>query len=217
MGASYTKLHWNILSEDWTNVLKRIEKCPQELRIANTHGNLPLHFACYSGNAPTRVIRALVENYPESVNIQNNKRYNPLILARKNYNTENMDRRNEVIAFLMSRMEGNTDSVPATTNQQKAYIDSSIEYEPTFKTEQCVVCLSDSIEYSCFPCGHACLCRNCANSMVSDERNNNTCPICRSHLEKIIKLRVMESSIQSLPGPKNIEISPTFQKLEGQA
>lgn len=217
MGASYTKLHWKILAEDWIKVLARAEKFPRELRRKNVHGNLPLHFACYSGIASLEVIRALVDNYPASVNILNSNGYDPLTLAKLNYNLENMIRRNEVIAFLASRMENNNDDLTlTTTNQRKIIIDSSLDYDPSFKTDQCVVCLHDAVSYSCFPCGHACLCESCAVSIVNNQMNNNSCPICRSELEKIIKLK-KEPSIQSSLASENIDISPALFEIAGQA
>ena len=47
---------------------------------------------------------------------------------------------------------------------------------------QCNVCLVNVKNYACIPCGHLCLCGNCANYI------NKNCPICKNKFDIIIKI-----------------------------
>lgn len=50
--------------------------------------------------------------------------------------------------------------------------------QPVFNDEQrCVVCVDNPKEVICLPCGHVCLCENCA------EKIHSSCPVCRSDIE----------------------------------
>jgi len=48
-------------------------------------GDLPLHLACYDGQAPPDIIRALIDAYPDSVRKENSLGRDPMELAAKNY------------------------------------------------------------------------------------------------------------------------------------
>ena len=57
------------------------------------------------------------------------------------------------------------------------------------KLEECCVCLNEfpvSQLWAIVPCGHRCVCENCARNLK--ERNVITCPICRSPFEKAIRI-----------------------------
>lgn len=43
---------------------------------------------------------------------------------------------------------------------------------------ECVICLSKQAEVALIVCGHCCLCRKCAEAIVSDD-GSLQCPICR--------------------------------------
>lgn len=50
--------------------------------------------------------------------------------------------------------------------------------QQVFNDEQrCVVCVDNPKEVICLPCGHVCLCENCA------EKIHSSCPVCRSQIE----------------------------------
>ena len=191
MGQSYTKLHWNILAQDWEKVLRRIETHPQEVHKKNEHQNLPIHFACYTGVAPLRVIRALVDEYPESVHILNRKGYDSTDLARKNY-PPTYPERVQILEFLMTgSVPNNNDSSPMEAPQlcNEVSTETSDMNVPTYNTEQCVICMYNDVTHLCSPCGHACLCESCAKSVVETGKPF-LCPIGRCEIDKIIKFRI---------------------------
>ena len=191
MGQSYTKLHWNILERNWEKVLRRIEKHPEEVRKKNEHLNLPIHFACYTGVAPLRVIRTLVDLYPESVHELNKKGFDATDLARKNY-PPSFGERVQILEFLMTGSLPNDNdetsmAAPQLCNEvQSENSDLNI---PTYNTEQCVICLYNDVTHLCSPCGHACLCESCAKSVVETGKPF-LCPIGRCEIEKITKFRI---------------------------
>ena len=47
----------------------------------------------------------------------------------------------------------------------------------------CSVCLNEKIEVIIQPCGHACICRDCANILMQSVERK--CPICRHSIKKI--------------------------------
>ena len=47
---------------------------------------------------------------------------------------------------------------------------------------QCPICLNNEITHICVPCGHFCLCTDCAKII------KHRCPICRVDLENIIRV-----------------------------
>eukprot|EP01084_Bolivina_argentea_P273469 465847_1 len=52
------------------------------------------------------------------------------------------------------------------------------------KENECVVCMDQKRTYICLPCGHLCLCTNCAKDI------GNTCPLCQcqcSDIKKVFK------------------------------
>eukprot|EP00455_Lapot_gusevi_P012727 TRINITY_DN1609_c0_g3_i3.p1 TRINITY_DN1609_c0_g3~~TRINITY_DN1609_c0_g3_i3.p1 ORF type:complete len:1045 (-),score=309.04 TRINITY_DN1609_c0_g3_i3:27-3059(-) len=53
--------------------------------------------------------------------------------------------------------------------------------------EECVVCLDDLPNHRCMPCGHVCMCANCA--LVISAVPNMTCPFCRVQIDKIEKVQ----------------------------
>ena len=50
--------------------------------------------------------------------------------------------------------------------------------------DACTVCQSSPSTHACVPCGHLCVCSVCAAGI------NDMCPICRGHLEKVIRIYV---------------------------
>ena len=87
MGLTQTKLHYKILKESWNSTHAHLGT-PQGQRAArqpNPLGDLPLHLACYGGQAPPSVIRALILAYPAAADTRNKEGFTPVELARVNY------------------------------------------------------------------------------------------------------------------------------------
>ena len=49
-------------------------------------------------------------------------------------------------------------------------------------TKWCVICFEKENNYAFLPCGHKCVCKDCADS---NNRSRGTCPICRHKIAKI--------------------------------
>lgn len=52
----------------------------------------------------------------------------------------------------------------------------------TEESTQCNICLTNKKKYACVPCGHLCMCGDCANKI------NGGCPICKNKFTDIIKI-----------------------------
>jgi hypothetical protein len=52
-------------------------------------------------------------------------------------------------------------------------------------SEECVVCWSSKRTHAFFPCGHMCVCNECANTIL---RGNSKCPLCRMESRQIAKI-----------------------------
>ena len=104
MGATFTKLHWEILREDWEETLQLLQKVKYNATIANPYGDYPLHLACYSGKAPPEVIQHLIAAYPDAVTMKNKKGYDPLRLAEINYRSDDPNRA-RVLAMLRTYVD----------------------------------------------------------------------------------------------------------------
>ena len=50
------------------------------------------------------------------------------------------------------------------------------------EAEQCNICYTNKKTYACIPCGHLCVCGNCANKI------KNKCPICNTKSATIVKI-----------------------------
>lgn len=50
----------------------------------------------------------------------------------------------------------------------------------------CVICMENPSSRACVPCGHMCICEKC---QIRCSRTN-VCPICRVHIERIIKIYI---------------------------
>ncbi len=56
---------------------------------------------------------------------------------------------------------------------------------PTIPSDQddrkCVVCMDNNLEVAVLPCGHLCMCQECASSI-------HQCPMCRVSIEKTFRV-----------------------------
>ena len=60
---------------------------------------------------------------------------------------------------------------------------SSMNSSP--KDVSCIICLQSQRDYAFVPCGHLCICKDCAISVANlDDR----CPICRSNATHVMRI-----------------------------
>ena len=63
-----------------------------------------------------------------------------------------------------------------------------LEIEPEdLNQENCVICMSKPRDFAFYPCGHQCLCEDCAQKFRTQARHN-LCPICRYRVKDIIRV-----------------------------
>ncbi|KAL7535045.1 hypothetical protein ACHAXR_007867 [Thalassiosira sp. AJA248-18] len=190
MGLTQTKLHWYVLAQNWKGCFRRLEKSGGgEARTFNPYGDLPLHLACYDGQAPPELIRALIDAYPDSVRKENNLGRDPLELAAKNYRFDHPYRA-EVLALL--RWHRPEDSPPATAasdgpiSEPLPGIFSKTPPDRMFSaSDQCVVCMEEKACVAMIPCGHICLCMKCVRTTLKQGR----CPVDRCEVQGLYQLQ----------------------------
>ena len=209
MGQGQTKLHWAVLSQDWKRVIRRIGKRPEEASTSNPYGDFPLHLACYEGQAPPYVIRALIDAYPDAVRMKNKKGRDPLELASINYLRDG-PHRSEVLTLLRWHRPGNSppmtsihenslDNEENSTSMQHA--DMFVEDPPNtmYNTSPlCVICLESQANIALLPCGHVCLCMHCLQTNVMKK---GLCPIDRCEVVGLYKVKendIIHGEVQRL-------------------
>lgn len=65
---------------------------PNEIKIKNKNGNLPIHLLCYKCKpCNIEVLKLLIKYYPESIDIRNNDNFKPYELAEKHANYNVLD------------------------------------------------------------------------------------------------------------------------------
>jgi hypothetical protein len=63
------------------------------------------------------------------------------------------------------------------------YVEEDVENEiVVFDADICVICLTEDTEIIFTPCGHKCVCNNCAIQM----KKTNKCPICRGNIKSYL-------------------------------
>ena len=62
--------------------------------------------------------------------------------------------------------------------------------------EKCIVCFDKIRTRMCVPCGHVCMCADCAIAWI---RNKTTCPVCRAQVNSIAV--VTQSELEQLLAP----------------
>lgn len=215
MGFSQSKLHHKVLQGNWPSIIKRLQTPAGKkwVRQENPCGDMPLHLACYSGQAPPVVIRALILAYPPALAHKNHFGFVPLQLARVNYRTGHPFRE-EVLEFLevytsihsTSNVEEQNE---ASTNQDIPEIlqvsSSNLQPDNTYQTSSlCVICLENEADHVVIPCGHQCLCGDCAKKVLigTKQKNNNhasskpqhkCCPVGRCEIRAIVKVSAPSS------------------------
>jgi len=66
-----SSLHDAIISRNWSKAISYARSNPEMCRYQTPRGYYPLHCACVMGSCPFEVVLALVEAYPEAVNLRN--------------------------------------------------------------------------------------------------------------------------------------------------
>jgi E3 ubiquitin-protein ligase MGRN1 len=112
--------------------------------------------------------------------------------------------------------EGNTSSAgdgevaPSTGSAGDIDLGAGFTLDPT--GNECVICLTEACEVAVRPCGHLCLCNDCADKLVSDSNfERRRCPICRSsvgNLLRIISRNMPEVRAASVEGSTAVAPAP---------
>mmetsp|Transcript_22955 Transcript_22955/g.50014 ORF Transcript_22955/g.50014 Transcript_22955/m.50014 type:complete len:240 (+) Transcript_22955:729-1448(+) len=198
MGLAQTKLHHRVLQGNWSSILRRLQT-PEGKHWAmkgNPCGDLPLHLACYGGQTPPAVVRALIVAYPGGVHHKNDMGFTPIQLARVNYRRDHPFRE-EVLEFLevYSRIDNNNsyssnnsdavrvDSNPASEQEDRNSNNDDdnpqliaagkvaaklLQPHNTYQTSRiCVICLENEADHVVISCGHQCLCGSCAKKVLA--------------------------------------------------
>mmetsp|Transcript_38770 Transcript_38770/g.81519 ORF Transcript_38770/g.81519 Transcript_38770/m.81519 type:complete len:216 (-) Transcript_38770:171-818(-) len=184
MGLTQTKLHWYVLAQDWKACYRRLEKSQgAEARTFNPFGDLPLHLACYDGQAPPDIIRALIDAYPDSVRKENKYGRDPLELAAKNYRIDHPHRA-EVLALLRWHRPENSPASDTLNELPGIFTDDPPE-QFFSASALCVVCMEEPACIATIPCGHICLCMKCVRTALRKGR----CPVDRCEVQGLYKLQ----------------------------
>jgi len=206
LGLTQNKIHHRVLQGNWSSILRRLET-PEGKKLAgkpNPCGDLPLHLACYMGQSPPVIIRALIAAYPEGVHHRNKAGFVPLQLAQVNYRSDHPFR-NDVLFFLETHYVTDPDAKSADEQEcvrppvivsRSLYKATGSVLEPptTYQTSgTCVVCLDKKANYVILPCGHQCLCEGCAQALIAENHQEYRCPVGRCRISAIVK----ESALRS--------------------
>jgi len=71
------------------------------------------------------------------------------------------------------------------------YITSVLEPDSPYTTEACVCCKQNQCTHACIPCGHKCMCNECAGRhFINAGKMPVTCPVCRKE-SKIYRIYVV--------------------------
>lgn len=73
----------------------------------------------------------------------------------------------------------------STSFEGKQYTQNTIEKSTTNDRTSCVICLGDKSEFAFIPCGHLCICKDCAICVANFDRR---CPVCRSNATHVMKI-----------------------------
>ena len=147
--------------------------------------------ACYDGQAPPVVIRALIDSYPDSVRKENKMGRDPLELAAMNYRRQSPYRA-EVMALLrFHRPEGSPSSGPRIESSHTALFSHNPPERMFSAAAECVVCMEKSSSVAVIPCGHICLCTLCVRTITTTGR----CPVDRCEVQGLYQLEGEEVRI----------------------
>lgn len=72
-----------------------------------------------------------------------------------------------------------SDNVKIVINKKRCSSPCELATEPN---TECNICYINKKKYACVPCGHLCMCGECANRII------DTCPMCKTKISTIIKI-----------------------------
>ncbi len=150
-------------------------------------GDLPLHLACYDGQAPPEIIRALIDAYPDSVRKENRMGRDPLELAARNYRIGHPHRA-EVLALLRWHRPGDStssDDIDPDSELLPGIFSTNPPAQMYSAAYQCVVCMEEPACIAMIPCGHICLCMKCVRTALQRGR----CPVDRCEVQGLFQLQ----------------------------
>jgi hypothetical protein len=146
----------------------------------------------------------VMEDCPYCLSIAENTQFCPLVFHVKIISTEEGAHVKYTVEI---RMEKAVDDPPKVVLQNCT----------------CVICLENYSNYILVPCGHLCLCNECAVKLPKDESSNKQkCPICKSVSDRIIKTYFVlseedsqNSKKQQVSGEGSSSASPPLKRLRG--
>ena len=174
-----------------------LSACQKAARMVDDSGSLPLHYAC-QGCSPIGVIIALLLAFPHSALIKDYKGYSPLEISK-------VKSRDETIIDALSANPSRwaSSSVvgliwdnPYTSKRKKhsrVFSSSTCESISSLVVDNhardiiCVVCLERRVSNVLYPCGHACLCDECASPSKLNALKH-ICPIGRCRFDGCVKV-----------------------------
>ena len=237
MGLTQTKLHWCVLAQDWRSCLKRLEATDgeagggggrsrrrgrggggggggataTEASTRNPCGDLALHLACYGGQAPPDVVRALIDAHPASARAENRAGRGPLELATLNYRPGHPHRA-EVLALLRWYRPGEDDEEENDEDEGRRRplppprrVFSSVPPDRMYPTSAvCVICLDRPASVALLPCGHVCLCGECTSIAM----RGGTCPVDRREVTGFYLLEELDGGMAATAAAEEAAASP---------
>mmetsp|Transcript_35649 Transcript_35649/g.65573 ORF Transcript_35649/g.65573 Transcript_35649/m.65573 type:complete len:244 (-) Transcript_35649:305-1036(-) len=179
MGLTQTKLHFKILKEKWPSVISRVSTPEGKLEAStqNPLGDLPLHYACYTGRAPPSAIRALLGAYPAGAAVRNKHGFTALEVAEVNYRMDGSGWRYRAEVLDVLRLATTAaERVAAHGGPARTATVAATMPEEIYRTSpDCVVCMDKPATVLAVPCGHLCLCPECSVQV----RECRVCPVGR--------------------------------------
>ena len=113
------------------------------------------------------------------------KKYNKLEI-KENVNTEQFHQLQDEYNTL--RRKHNALEIKENVNReelhqlQEKHNKLKLKYEGIAEQNECVICMDGSRQIACVPCGHRCLCPQCASGI------NGECPICRANVKCTMRI-----------------------------
>jgi len=129
---------------------------PNGVKTRDNNGRLPIHSACLYRAATLPVIRFLCSIYLEGVSTKDKSSQLPLDVA----------------------------SVSGASQDVIDYLGRSKDNNPAEEGKLCVICFDGEKTHAFIPCGHFCVCENCAERL----KDNGDCPVCRAKIVQVNKI-----------------------------
>jgi hypothetical protein len=74
--------------------------------------------------------------------------------------------------------------MPIYGSDEKTHISAKIEDT----TKDCIICFDERVDVLVIPCRHLCLGLECAKLIRNQQKKNKECPVCRTKIEKFIRI-----------------------------